>query len=169
MEYDVARNQGLRAAVGQLEKENLIPEGIVDKEGSVISVWKTSEGEKFASDQVDDAELFQDELCELVAQEFDNFKYNSGGPYLPNYVPEALMRHVLVPLEDFEAHNRAWLSLPGPVKNYASDADLYEICPAFIDKKRQENEAKRTTEASGTEQAGPSQTQESEPSRRRSK
>ena len=73
----------------------------------------------------------RDEFCELVVPEDEKYKYNHGGPYLPNFVPNALMSHCMVPLEDYKEHNRAWLTFPGPVKEYASDVDLWEVFPAF--------------------------------------
>ena len=127
------------------------------KEG--ISAFNKPDGSEFLPDPLPMEQLMKDEFCEIVVPEDEKNKYNHGGPYLPNFVLNALMRHCMVPLEDYEEHNREWLALPGPMKEYSPDVDLWEIFTAFFDKVMKEQEKKRS-EAKGSRGAGPSNNQD---------
>ena len=105
IEYDVAREHGFATAIGQLERLNFIPKGLdLKKEG--ISAFNTPDGSEFLLDPLPTEQLVKDEFCEIVVPEDEKYKYNHGGPYLPNFVLNALMSHCMVPLEDYEEHNR---------------------------------------------------------------
>ena len=111
IEYDVARQHGFDTAIKQLTKKKFISGDLeLKKEG--IGAFKNPDGTEFLPDPLPTEQLMRDEFCHIVAPEDEKYKYNHGGPYLPNFVPKVLMSHCMVPLEDYEEHNRAWLALP---------------------------------------------------------
>lgn len=164
--YDEARVDGFEAAIGQCRLKGWIPDGC-DVEAEGLSAFKNADGSDFAPDGVLDNNLFKSEFVEHVCEETEELKYNHGGPYLPSFVPGALMSSVFVPLEDHLEHNQEWLTLPGPVCGFDGDLNLMPLCPAFLKELKARKEQRRS--GSGRDKGGPSRSQQSQAAPRRDK
>lgn len=135
--YDVARQDGFDAVVGQLQKKGPIPKDY-NLEDERVSAFNAPDVSAFVSKDVEDDVQFQSEFVELVCEENDENRYNHGGPYLPSFVPEVMMSHNFMPFKEYLDHHREWLKIPGPVLGRDRNLDLYEECPKFIQRKKEE-------------------------------
>ena len=144
---DAARLEGFVSAIGQLQSKGLLPPDFDWKaEGLIPSA--DANGVEVPVDSVSDEQLAACEFVELVTNEGE-IEIQNGGPFLPRFVPEALLKVGLVPFDDYRAFLQKWFALPIRVLDLPADFDLFAHAQAL---------AAEATNRPEAEEAGPSQT-----------